>query len=227
MLIVATLLFGSHARAEKAEGSDTDILLINLDDETRHVSARHLSFFVYPWTTLERNARAGDLFICHLVREAKALLDPNNYLQELRNIFRFRSHYQEDIQHAADLGWYLVRFGDDTNMSLQIKRVLWCIRTILIARSAEMGDPVFAPKQLAERTASAAARELLYRRHHHHDVADLRASLRQFLIAEAPFSFSLLTADRDYFVRRFEETSNAVALQTIKKELVRKAIYVT
>ena len=145
MPVVATLLFGSLARADESEGSDTDLLMVNLDNETRHVSVGHLSLFLYPWHKLEHDARNGDLFVCHIVREAKPLLDPDGYLPKLKEAFRFRSDYVAEIARATDFGWYLVRFGEDLNSNLQAKRALWCIRTILIARSAERRDPVFAP----------------------------------------------------------------------------------
>src|SRR5690242_11390623 len=106
MAVAATLLFGSLARADHAAGSDTDILMINLGEETRHVSVGHLSLFLYPWRTLEQDAREGDLFVCHLVHEAKALIDPDDYLPRLRGAFQFRSSYQDDVRRAADLGWY-------------------------------------------------------------------------------------------------------------------------
>lgn len=226
MAVAATLLFGSFARADHAEGSDTDILLINFGEETRHVSVRHLSLFLYPWRTLEQDARKGDLFVCHLVHEAKALADPDDYLQILRSTFRFRSTYQDDIRRAADLGWYLVRFGNELNASLLAKRTLWCIRTILIARSAEQRDPVFAPRQLAERTRSALARDLLCHRRHRYDDAVVHASLRQFLIEETPSDPSLERADRDAFVQKFVATSNKVALQTLQQEKKRQASYI-
>ena len=165
MPVVAILLFGSLARADQSEGSDTDLLMVNLDNETRHISVGRFSLFLYPWLTLERNARNGDLFVCHLVREAKPLFEPDGYLPKLKNAFQFRSDYMAEIGHATDLGWYLVRFGHEVNSHLQAKRALWCIRTILIARSAERRNPVFAPQLLAEQTQSIAGRDLLTLRH--------------------------------------------------------------
>src|SRR5918994_1083983 len=97
MAVAATLLFGSLARADHSEESDTDLLMINLDEETRHVSVGHLSLYLYPWRQLEQDARDGDLFVCHLVREAKPLVDPGNYLPKLQGAFRFRRSYQDEI----------------------------------------------------------------------------------------------------------------------------------
>jgi len=218
MGIAATLLFGSLARADHAGGSDTDLLMINLEDETRHVSVGHLSLFIYPWRQLESDARMGDLFVCHLVHEAKPLVDPDGYLPKLQKAFGFRASYQDDIQRASDLGWYLVRFGDDLNTRLLAKRVLWCVRTILIARSADRRLPIFGPHQLAEETRSEAAREILRHRHDERDDARARQLLRAFLEAEVEPPRDLDALNRQRFLERFVATSNKVALQTLRQE---------
>ena len=144
MAVAATVLFGSLARGDQSEGSDTDLLMVGLGDETRHVSIGHLSLFLYPWAQLEQDARDGDLFVCHIVREAKPLIDPDNYFLKLQQAFQFRSSYATDIERASDFAWFLVSFGAELNPYLLEKRSLWCVRTILIARSAERRDPIFA-----------------------------------------------------------------------------------
>ncbi|MBQ8106417.1 MAG: hypothetical protein IJ127_26540 [Afipia sp.] len=192
--------------------------MVSLNKDTRHVSVGHLSLFLYPWPQLQQDAREGDLFVCHLVREARPLIDPDKYLVKLQSAFRFRSSYQSDIDRAVDLGMYLARFGDELNSTLLTKRALWCIRTILIARSAERRNPVFAPQRLAEETGSAAARELLTNRHIHRERAAVQQRLRSFLKEEAHLSQFLETADRDNFRERFDATSNRVALQTLRQD---------
>jgi predicted nucleotidyltransferase len=226
MALAATLLFGSVARGDQSEGSDTDLLMINLDEEMRHVSVGHLSLYLYPWHQLEQDARDGDLFVCHLVREAKALVDPDNYLTKLREAFRFKPNYQDEICQAVDFGWFLVRFGAELNSSLQAKRVLWCIRTILIARSAERLDPVFAPRQLAEQTQSAAARDLLSGRRRLREGKALRQSLRHFLEGEAQSDPNLMYANRETLIERFFSTHNKVALQTLAQEEKSQSSYI-
>ena len=191
--------------------------MVTLDDETRHISVGRLSLFIYPWSTLENNARNGDLFVCHLVREARPLFDPDAYLPKLKAAFRFRSDYVAEIGHATDLGWYLARFGEELNSHLQAKRALWCIRTILIARSAERRDPVFAPQLLAEQTRSFAGRDLLTRRHSARDDSEVRHSLRLFLKEETISDSFNKQADRGTFIERFRTTSNTVALQTLQQ----------
>jgi len=225
MVVAATLLFGSLARGDHSEGSDTDLLLINLGNDTRHVSIGRLSLFLYPWRQLEQDARDGDLFVCHLVHEARSLIDPDSYLPKLRGAFEFRSTYKDEITRATDFGWYLVRFGNELNSQLLTKRALWCVRTILIARSAERRDPVFAPQRLAEQTESASARDLLSNRRRRNDEAIVRESLRQFLASEVPDQRVLEDADRDAFMTKFAATSNNVALQTLRQEEKGQASY--
>jgi hypothetical protein len=226
MSIAATLLFGSLARADHAARSDTDLLMINLDDETRHVSVGHLSLFIYPWRRLEEDARSGNLFTCHLVKEAKPLVDPDDYFSRLQRTFQFRPSYQDDIERASDLGWYLVRFGDELNSGLLAKRALWCVRTILIARSAERRAPVFAPKQLAELTPSQSARALLNGRHKKQDNENIQKALRAFLVMETTSSWSPTEGDKKQFLARFVATSNSVAFQTLKQEADSQTGYV-
>ena len=117
------------------------------------------------------------------------------------------------------------RFGDELNSTLLTKRALWCIRTILIARSAERRDPVFAPQRLAENTQSAAARDLLINRHIHRESAAVRQSLLSFLEEETQSNGVLETADRAHFIERFDATSNRVALQTLRQEQESRAGY--
>jgi hypothetical protein len=225
MAIAATLLFGSLARADHEAGSDTDLLMINLEDETRHVSVGHLSLFIYPWRQLEHDAQSGNLFTCHLVQEAKALVDPDDYLAQLRRSFRFRQSYQDEVERASDLGWYLVLFGHELNSALLAKRVLWCVRTVLIARGAEQRAPVFAPQELAKQTRVQPARDLLTRRHHQRDDENLRQALRAFLETEISSTPPPMGADRSMFLAQFAATSNKVALQTLKQGDESRASY--
>jgi predicted nucleotidyltransferase len=218
MSVAAIILFGSLARADQSEGSDTDLLLITADGETRHVSVGHLSMFLYPWPRLKLDAQDGDLFVCHLVREAKVIFDPDGYLLKLKGAFQLRSDYRRDIAQATDLGWFLTRFGSGLNSTLQAKRTLWCVRTILIARSAESGDPIFAPKMLADRSRSEFARELLTKRHDRWSDKAMRHCLRLFLEEDTTTEPFHKHADRAAFIERFTGTSNKVALQTLRQE---------
>ena len=201
-------------------------MLVDLGDKVHHISIGHLSMFQYPWPTLLNCASNGNLFVCHLVREARPIFDPDDYLPRLREAFVFRNDYSMEIEHAMDLGWYLVRFGDQINSRLLTKRVLWCVRTVLIARGAEQCDPAFSHRHLAERTQSAAGRDLLIRRQHEtRDALEVRNRLRLFFEEEEILTAFNVQASESEFIRRFNATSNKVALGTLEQEEVSQAYY--
>jgi len=215
--VTAILLFGSRARRDEARGSDTDLLLIASQGEPRHLSWDNFSMFVYAWPKLLDDAAQGDLFTCHLVREAKPIFDPGDRLRRLRAAFQPRANYTEVIQQACDLGWFLDRFGQELDSSVTARRMIWCVRTILIARSVEAGIPCFAPNALAAFSRSSAASDLLAARHQRRVDAQLRTRFRRFLIDDCASSHWHFEAPQSAYLARFVATGNRVALQTIKQ----------
>lgn len=173
--------------------------------------------FFYSWTKLKRAAAAGDLFVCHIVREAQPLFDPEKKLETLRDLFRYRDSYAEDIAKSADLGWYLDRFGATLDPQVAARRMVWCVRTILIARSVEAGTPVFAPEALGAFAMTKAARELIHARHQRRPDALMRGLFRQFLRQETEENELRLHGSSEAFEAHFKATGNTVAQQTISK----------
>lgn len=213
--VSAILLFGSRAREDNTRGSDTDLLLIAPPNAPRHKSIGHLSMFFYQWEQLAEEAQAGDLFVCHIVREAKSVFDPLFQLEKLRSLFRLRSSYAREIAHAGALGWFLDRHSGELNSQVVSRRMIWCVRTILIARLAERGTPEFAPAALAAFAPESAA-ALLDSRHQRRTDATMRHRFRYFLSREAgrpPLPANATLEDYRYL---FDLTGNQVGLQTIE-----------
>ena len=218
--VSAILLFGSRAREDNRRGSDTDLLLIAPPSAPRHKSIGHLSMFFYPWKKLADDARTGDLFVCHIVQEAKPVFDPSHQLERLRELFRLRASYAGEINMARELGWMLDHHAGQFNSQVVVRRMIWCVRTILISRLAERGTPQFAPEALAA-IASPSATEILADRHQRKLNVAMRHRFRQFIIEEGggpPLRGETTIEDyRDYFAR----AGNQVALQTIQSGLGR------
>lgn len=213
--ISAILLFGSRAREDNRRGSDTDLLLIAPPSVPRHKSIGHLSMFFYPWEKLAEDARAGDLFVCHIVCEAKPVFDPFGQLEQLGAMFRLRANYAREINQARELGWLLDRHASALNSQIVVRRMIWCVRTILIARLAERGTPQFAPEALAAAAPGIAA-ELLADRHHRKLDISMRQRFRQFMVEEGggpPLPFDATIEEYRAF---FAQADNQVALQTIR-----------
>src|SRR5579875_2265429 len=150
MTIVALALFGSRARGDANRDSDVDLLLVTDEGKPRHAHASHVSLSFYPLRHLETLAEAGDLFLCHVLREGVPVHDPNQVFERLRGRFQLRATYADQIQKAAHLGWLLARFGANwPEDPLLRRRITWVVRTILIAKAAGAGNPVFSPAALS------------------------------------------------------------------------------
>jgi hypothetical protein len=220
----AILLFGSRARQDHDNASDTDLLYICDEATPRHVSAGRTSMFFYPWHRLLAGAEAGDLFVGHIAYEARPLADPNDQLGKLKAAFRIRPSYQREIDQASDLGWFIIRFPHYLRPSLMAKRMMWCARTILIARLAEQGKLVFAPNELAELANSKSARELLSERRRRRVDEKMNRNFRQFLLTATDRQRWHREESLEFFVRKFAETSNEVATKTIEQNKTFEAL---
>lgn len=213
--VSAILLFGSRARGDNGRGSDTDLLLVAPLGTARHKSIGHLSMFFYPWEKLLADARDGDLFVCHIVSEAKPVFDPLDQLAALRSMFRLRASYAREIAQARDLGFLLDRHAGELNSHLVVRRMVWCVRTILIARLAELGTPGFAPARLAA-FAPGAASELIAERHQRRMDLAMRYRFRDFLRREVGPPPLPIEATLDDYRALFLRTGNVVGLKTIE-----------
>jgi predicted nucleotidyltransferase len=219
MTISAMLLYGSHARGDEDIFSDTDLLLISEDDRPQHVQKGHLSTSIYPLEDLLTRARQGDLFVCHIAREAKAIYDPSDQLGLLRQHFVLRASYEQEILHASDLGWFIVDFGRESHLqSLLNRRIAWCVRTILIAKSAELKRPVFSAAELAEFAQSGDVLRLIKNKETDRADPEALAMLRNFLLAFGSVRFQGAVASYGAYLKQFSDTSNSVALSLIKAE---------
>jgi hypothetical protein len=214
--ISAILLFGSRAREDSSRGSDTDLLLISPSDAPQHKSIGHLSMFFYPWQKLIADAREGDLFVCHIVKEAKQVFDPLGQLDALRSEFRLRTSYAREVAHARDLGWFLDRHANTLNSSVVVRRMVWCIRTILIAQLAEQGMPAFAPSVLAA-TAPSSAADLLADRHQRRLDVTMRQRFRHYIVQEGGKPPLTAKSTVEEYRAFFAMTGNKVGLQTIER----------
>ncbi|WP_113367304.1 nucleotidyltransferase domain-containing protein [Rhizobium mayense] len=219
MTITAMLLFGSHARGDEDVYSDTDLLLISQDDQPRHIQKGHLSTSIYPAEDLLKRAENGDLFVCHIVREAKAIYDPLDQLASLQARFLLRASYEQEIQNASDLGWFIIDYGHDNNLtSLLNRRIAWCVRTILIARSAEKRKPVFSAEELSAFARSDDVLKLIKNKDTNRVDPGAMKMLHQFLIEFGKDKFQRGPISYGAYLKRFSDTSNTVALAFIRAE---------
>ena len=212
--VLAVALFGSRARGDAAPNSDVDLLMITTERRVRHATMGNISFYLYPWAKLLRAARVGDLFVCHIVREAKHLHDPGKCFAKLSEAFRFKHSYAPEIENAADLGWFIVHKAKELPGQLATKRIAWCVRTILIAKAAERRQPVFSATTLARSSASRHVHRLITQKANTRLTQSDLTLFAQFL-NEQGLSDPIPVGDTESFVARFKAHHNSVAMRTV------------
>ncbi|WP_116866253.1 nucleotidyltransferase domain-containing protein [Pseudomonas syringae] len=151
MAILSLVVYGSRAREDHSGDSDTDLFAITDDDRYEMIVEGATNIACYPLAQAINRAEGGDLFFMHITLEAKAIYDPSGAFDKVRKSFVKKENYSSEISNASELGFALVAHANNIqDYYLLNKRLAWCLRTILIARSAERGCPTFSKEGLSE-----------------------------------------------------------------------------
>ena len=143
------ILFGSHARGDQTIESDIDLLGINESKKftVRNIDSVNFSFYS-PTKALDMSCN-GDLFFLHIIKEGKCLFN-EVFFTQLKSSFRFKNSYIDEASVAFYLALKIFENKDKIiNWPVANKRISWCVRTILIALSAENKTPYFSKSQLS------------------------------------------------------------------------------
>ncbi|MDH1692594.1 nucleotidyltransferase domain-containing protein [Pseudomonas sp. GD03766] len=216
MNFTSMALYGSCARGDNQPGSDIDVFAIHDGDSYQMLYLGNLNVSAYPLELARKKAQEGDLFMMHIVAESKVITDMTGALQRLVGCFEYKSSYSIEQKKAADLAWYLVENSRSLkDYSMLNRRLAWCVRTILIARSAELRSPVFSSAKLADFFGDPLVKVLIDKKSKSkfdfESVDFVRSFLRSNNFDFPEFGVSAL----DYFLR----TENQVALSTLKGEV--------
>ena len=218
MAIVAVALFGSRARGDADATSDIDILLVEDHGRFRSESPiRSVNVSVYNLNYVRSSAFDGDLFICHIAYEALPLYDPASLLSEVRTMFTFKESYQDEINKASDLGWFLVSDSCILPKEIYSRRVSWVARTILIAQSANERRPIFSDIELIDRYHASDFTKLLKARKLDFTKRELSELLSVFLRVysnSSPWSHRHPTPAEA--IQYFKATKNRFAQKTLE-----------
>ncbi|EME5082797.1 nucleotidyltransferase domain-containing protein [Klebsiella aerogenes] len=151
MAILSLSIYGSRARGDYSKSSDIDLFAVTDGNHYKMVVEGVTNMACYPKYLALQRANEGDLFMLHLCEEAKELYQSDFSLSQLKDEFKYKNNYSHEIICASDLAWCLIDFNFKIrNLVLINKRIAWCVRTILIAKSAEERNPVFSIKNLVE-----------------------------------------------------------------------------
>jgi hypothetical protein len=106
-----------------------------------------LSLHRYSKGWLEQQAADGSLFAYHVAFEGIGLLDPDDFISQLKASFRPKKSYIEEARIAALVLRYFTQ-RDWTGNEEAKRRIFWAIRTVLICATADTGKPLFSSRAL-------------------------------------------------------------------------------
>jgi predicted nucleotidyltransferase len=183
----AYLLYGSYARGDYESRSDVDILRITTGRMRAPRINGQVLLHIYDLKDLLNMARQGSLFILHLIREAKPIIDPMDYLRQISAAFRKPASYvstaREMTAHASTL-----LDVDESLFATAPRRFmevgLFLCRTLMYAEHADQGSFSFSLRSLATQDDVAF---MLYRIKDvslsYSDFRSLRQAVREKLIS--------------------------------------------
>ncbi|WP_447888294.1 anti-phage Hailong system nucleotidyltransferase HalB [Serratia fonticola] len=151
MNIKCLALYGSCARGDQDASSDIDFFAIHDQNEYRMYINGNFNMALYPEKKAFEIMNDGNLFALHIKEESKSIF---NYelLNDLKDSFKYKDSYCEDISIASTLGRFIISEQKKIkNFALLNKRLSWCVRTILIAKSADMKEPVFSKGDISKK----------------------------------------------------------------------------
>lgn len=129
--------------------SDFDLLGINDSRDYTVKDVGKVNFSLYSTSESLKLASEGNLFFLHIVKEGKCLFN-DAFFSRLKECFTYKESYLEDAVVAYFLAEKILAHKDIiTNWVIANKRISWCVRTILIALSANEKSPIFSKYELA------------------------------------------------------------------------------
>lgn len=211
------ILYGSCARGDQKAGSDVDMLAITNERHYRMIVKNNVNLACYPNKLIFGIAKAGELFALHLVKEGVPIFDPSGLFDQFKQTFQVKNSYQNELSNAIDLGWYLVaRHKEIGNKTLVNRRITWCVRTMLIAEAATLGNFIFSTKALVEFSNNEHIFELISLKDGQSLNTKRITEFRHLLNTKSLPSEFLSIIDNDNAVREhFLITRNTVGLKTL------------
>jgi hypothetical protein len=102
----------------------------------------------YPSELLLKQSQDGNLFALHIVSEGKVLHDSLGFFSGVKKAFKFKETYNDEILDASLILRFFLNRPQLVSRKSSRKRLIWAIRTILIARNAELRRSCFSSSNL-------------------------------------------------------------------------------
>lgn len=215
MTILSLALYGSRARGDFNNFSDIDLFAITNEEHYKMIVDGNSNLACYPDKLVLQRAVSGDLFILHICEEAKEIYCGGVGIEDVRSAFRYRDDYMHEKLCAAELAWFLMDFSTSFRNALLLnKRMAWCVRTILIASSAEIRTPVFSREGLADFSGEKNVGKFIMLKDSTKLDLLIFKDLEDFLFNSGFKRPKLNDLSRSAYLKRFEQTKNAMGIKT-------------
>lgn len=146
----ALAIFGSTARNDRNIDSDIDLIGIYDENIIKAKNCSNTSLFLYPEVLLSEKMLSGDLFALHLVKESVPLYG-EELLHKVYSNFKYKNSYGEEINTSLKLASEILKQYTQLNeYSEANKKIVWCLRTLIISLSAQDRAPVFSKQSISE-----------------------------------------------------------------------------
>jgi predicted nucleotidyltransferase len=141
------LLYGSVARGDSSKNSDVDLLSV-VESGSEKVVSNCLNVSLYQYNHILGMAEAGSLFVYHLNKEAKILVDEGNVLHEIvYDRFKKKMDYRNEVNFAFHLAHkVLALYPKASNYTYINAKMAWCLRTVYAGLGADLNTPIFSVK---------------------------------------------------------------------------------
>lgn len=217
MNVSSLIIYGSFARGDNVATSDVDLLSLTSDGDYRMIVQNKINLALYPKPDAFEMARTGELFMLHIVREGRALIDFDADFEKLKSDFQFKTSYGTEIANATSLGWALIQLGREVkNFVLVNKRVAWCIRTILIAKAAEQKEAIFSTQALSRFANDPSIEKLIENKNSSISNQKIYKSFQEFLEKWGSTKIIQKSMSLMDYKEQFEKSGNIVGLKTMK-----------
>jgi len=155
------LLYGSFARGDFQLNSDIDLLII-VGTHSHKIVYNKLNISYYNLKKITEMSESGSLFLFHLNREAKIIIDEDKILSDiLYNKFKLKSNYIEEITFAkALINDIYGKYDDVDNYLFANSKISWCLRTIYSGIGADQNLALFSYKSIVEYFGKEAGKYL-------------------------------------------------------------------
>ena len=148
-MLLSLVLYGSRARGDHRHASDVDLLgIVEGGPIRRQTAERGVNLHLYPLGSLIKKAQQGDLFVLHLVTEGRVLHDTALAFAQAKEAFAYREGYRHEVRNATAVVRYLLSNREALEKKRARARLIWGIRTMLVASAAERREPVFSSASL-------------------------------------------------------------------------------